>query len=141
MKRLNFGCSVLVGWLLVGQVAGQVTSAAPLKTCAYDPNSGRPNPLGMRAYISLSEDGEGNTAFLFEQFPSPVSSPTSSSVDTGEVPVTIASSRVLTLYGVGIEQARTLMLQNPNYYAELVGYEDPEGFGPVNGTLTCRQGA
>lgn len=102
--------------------------AEPTRTCAFDPNSGVPNPLGMRAYITVTE-AEGNTTFLFEQFPSPVA---------GRERVTIASSRELTFYGVRIDRARTLMLRNPNYYTELVGDRNPEGFAPVNRVLTCR---
>jgi hypothetical protein len=32
---------------------------------------------------------------------------------------------------------RQLMLENSDYYSELVGYPDPEGFGPVNNVLTA----
>lgn len=109
---------------------GQTALAAPTPTCAYDPSSGSPNPLGMRSYITVTET-DGNTAFVFEQFPSTVGSGDPS-------PVTIASSRTLTMYGVRVEQARELLLQKPEYYAELVGYEDSEGFAPVNATLICR---
>ncbi|HEY9879872.1 MAG TPA: hypothetical protein V6D29_15565 [Leptolyngbyaceae cyanobacterium] len=87
-----------------------------------------PNPLGMRAYITITEE-EGDTTVLFEQFPSPV--------DEGELPVTIASTRTLTFYKAGAEEVRQLMLQNPVYYSELMGYEDLEGFGLVNDVLKC----
>ncbi|NJR64755.1 MAG: hypothetical protein HC772_04575 [Leptolyngbyaceae cyanobacterium CRU_2_3] len=110
-------------------IAGeQNTLAEPNKICAYNPDSGIPNPLGMRAYITITED-KGDTTFLFEQFPSPVG---------GEAQATIASSRELIFYGVSLEGARTLMLQNPAYYSELVGYDSPEGFEPVNAVLACR---
>jgi hypothetical protein len=82
----------------------------------------------MRAYITITEE-EGNTTFLFEQFPS--------NIGNGQVPATIASSRVLTFYETELDEARQLMLQNPDFYSELVGYPDPEGFGPVNAVLTC----
>jgi hypothetical protein len=102
--------------------------AEPTRTCQFDPDLGEPNPLGMRSYISITEE-DGDTTFLFEQFPSPVGD--------DPVPVTIASNRMLTFYGTDIDEARQLMLNNPNYYSELVGYSDPEGFGPVNDVLTC----
>jgi hypothetical protein len=102
--------------------------AEPTQTCQFDPDLGQPNPLGMRAFVTITEE-DGNTAFLFEQFPS--------NAGDGEVPVTIASNRILTFYETGLDDARQLMLQNPSYYSELVGYSDPEGFSPVNAVLSC----
>jgi hypothetical protein len=29
------------------------------------------------------------------------------------------------------------MLNNSDYYSELVGYADPEGFAPMDAVLTC----
>ena len=101
---------------------------AAARSCAYDPNSGKPNPLGMRAFITLTEQA-GNTIVVFEQFPSPVGNAQN---------VTIANRRELIFYGRNINQARQLLLQNKEYYSELVGYEDPEGFQPINEVLTCQ---
>lgn len=50
--------------LLIGSSAN-----AAEKTCSYNPKSGKPNPLGMRAYITVKTD-KGNTIFIYEQFPS-----------------------------------------------------------------------
>ena len=105
-----------------------MAKAEPTQTCQFDPELGLPNPLGMRAFVTITE-ADGNTTFLFEQFPS--------NAGNGEVPVTIASNRILTFYETGLDDARQLMLQNPGYYSELVGYSDPEGFGPVNAVLSC----
>ncbi|MGB7313901.1 MAG: hypothetical protein WA939_13290 [Nodosilinea sp.] len=105
-----------------------MVKAEPTQTCQFNPDLGLPNPLGMRAFVTITEE-DGNTAFLFEQFPS--------NAGDGEVPVTIASNRILTFYETGLDEARQLMLQNPSYYSELVGYSDPEGFGPVNAVLSC----
>lgn len=105
------------------------TESESIRTCAYDPDSGQPNPLGMRAFITATEQ-DGNTTFRFEQFPSPVG---------GERPgVTLASRRELTFYNINVEEARQLLLKNPQYYTELVGYEDDEGFARVNKVLVCR---
>lgn len=104
--------------------------AEPTRTCKFDPELGVPNPLGMRAYLTIREE-DGNTSFLYEQFPGNISIPGS------QVPATIASNRLLTFYKTGLEEARQLMLQNPDFYTELVGYPAPEGFAPVNAVLTC----
>jgi len=125
MKFLSLAVFSVLSLLLFSQS----TSAAPSQTCGYDVHSSLPNPLGMRAYITLTEE-KGDTTVLFEQFPSPVGE--------GHVPVTIASSRTLTFYGVKVDRVRALMLQDPRYYTELVGYKDPEGFAPVNAVLVCR---
>jgi hypothetical protein len=119
---------------LIESAMGQTSSEPtiePTMTCAYDPNSGRENPLGMRAFITAIEQ-DGNTTFRFDQFPSPIGN---------GAPATIASRRELTFYGVGIEPARTLLLDNPSYYSELVGYSDNEGFAIVNEVLSCQTSA
>jgi len=41
--------------------------AAGGATCAYDPASNIPNPLGMRAFVTV-EEREGDTVFVYEQF-------------------------------------------------------------------------
>jgi hypothetical protein len=102
--------------------------AEPTRTCQFDPELGLPNPLGMRAYITVSEE-DGNTSFLFEQFPSNLNSP--------DVAATVASSRTVTFYETGLDEARQLMLENPEFYAELVGYPDEEGFALTNAVLVC----
>lgn len=99
---------------------------ASAKTCKYDPSLGKPNPLGMRAFITLTESS-GNTNVIFEQYPS----------NLGDK-VTIANRRVMVFYGRNVNEARQLLLQKPQYYSELVGYKDSEGFAAVNAVLTCR---
>lgn len=115
----------------------------PITVCAFDPSSGTLNPLGMRAFITVSEI-EGNSVFLFEQFPSFVSS---GQDESPPVDVDIASERTLTIYETPIAEARQLVVDNPAYYAALLGLEntdeamDENGFGPVNATLTCQSGS
>ena len=102
------------------------SASNPGITCQFDPESGKPNPLGMRAYITITEK-EGNTYVVFEQFPSNVADK-----------ITIANKREMILSETPLDTARVILLQNPDYYSELVGYEDPEGFAPVNEVLTCQ---
>lgn len=96
--------------------------------CQFDPTLGVPNPLGMRASITITE-AAGDTTLEFEQFPS--------LVGNGEVPATLAVKRVMTVYGLGLTATRQLLLDQPQYYYELLGYENAEGFGPINDLLTC----
>ncbi len=129
MKKLHLQLSVAANFTIAALLTlATGARAEPTQTCQFDPALGVPNPLGMRSYITIAEDA-GDTTFLFEQFPS--------NIGNGQVPATIASSRVLTFYGTELDEARQLMLQNPDFYSELVGYPDPEGFGPVNAVLTC----
>ncbi|MFP4101239.1 hypothetical protein [Coleofasciculus sp.] len=95
------------------------------RVCQYNPESGKPNPLGMRAYITLTED-EGSTIVTYEQFPSTV-----------DENITLTTKRELTFHDTPLDTARVILLQNKNYYSELVGYDDPEGFAPVNQVLIC----
>lgn len=58
-----------LGW--IGALAGSIgtgVSAEPNQVCTYDPSLGQPNPRGMRAMITITEEA-GNTTFLYEQFP------------------------------------------------------------------------
>ncbi len=109
---------------------GGVPQAAPTRVCAFNPDLGLPNPLGMRAYVTITE-AEGNTTFLFEQFPAIVTH------DRLQVEATLALTRQVVFYKTGLEQARQIMLRHPSYYADLVGYADGEGFGPLNAVLAC----
>lgn len=128
--KLLFALAIATIAILVAPTKGfSQTSPNPIRTCAYNPDSGQPNPLGMRAFITAVEQ-DGDTTFRLEQFPTPVG---------GQQPgVTIASRRELTFYNLNLEQARQLLLQNPNYYLELLGYSTPESFAPVNTVLLCQ---
>lgn len=42
-----------------------------------------------------------------------------------------------TCYFTDVDRDRQLMLQNSDYYSELVSYANPEGFAPVNAVLIC----
>jgi len=129
LLEVTFSPAMAIAILLPGLAQ---TPPQPTRTCAYSPESGQPNPLGMRAFVTAVEQ-DGNTTFRFEQFPTPVGS---------ERPgVTIASRRELVFYGVGADQARQLMLNDSSYYSELLGYTSPKGFAEVNAVLVCQTAA
>jgi len=77
-------------------------------SCAYDPQSGQPNPLGMRTFITVTET-QGNTDFVYQQFPQ-----------------TIAA------------QSPRLMRENNDFYSALIGYSDPEGFSAYDKAMVCK---
>lgn len=104
---------------------------SPTIICRYDPNTGAPNPLGMRAFITLTE-ADGSTEVVYEQLGSFV---------PGPVEAVVTSERSLTFPQRSIDAVRQLLLNTPNYYRELLGSHDPEGFAPVNDTLVCRADA
>ena len=118
--------------------ADEAADEAFVTVCTYDPSSGVPNPLGMRAFVTVSEV-EGNSVVRYEQFPSPVNA----TEDAGRA-ADVASERTLTLYDTPIVEARQLLIDFPTYYAELVGLEsaesvgDENGFESINDTLTCQ---
>ncbi|MGD1950124.1 MAG: hypothetical protein ACFB14_10815 [Leptolyngbyaceae cyanobacterium] len=101
---------------------------SPTIVCNYDPSTGAPNPLGMRAFITLKE-ADGTTEVLYEQLGSRVPGP-------AEAVLTVERSLLFPNYS--IDRVRQLMLTNATYYRELVGFDDPEGFAAVNSTLICR---
>jgi len=98
------------------------------RTCAYDPQSGKPNPLGTRAFVNLEEQ-DGNTTVIYEQFPQNL---------LGAAPATLAVRRELVFHQTPIEQARTLMRDEPSYYRELTGDDDPAGFALLDASLACQ---
>ncbi len=104
-----------------------ITKAEPTQICQYDPTLGVPNPLGMRNYLTITEE-DGDTTFVFEQFPA--------EIGDDEISVTFAATHRMTFYETGVEEARSLMLQHPYYYSNLTGYQDP-GFDLVNAVITC----
>lgn len=123
--------AILFRWNATQQLFGTTRirlAAAPSgTTCAYDPKSNAPNPLGMRAFITI-EERDGNTTFIYEQFPETLS---------GTALVTIASRRELIFHQTPIDQARALMREDPSYYHELTDDNDPAGFAPIDATLIC----
>ncbi len=117
--------------------AQSAPTPAPTNTvCRYDLESGIPNPLGMRTYITLTE-AEGNTTFTLDRFATFVTNPenTDQQADVTEV-------RSLTFYGTPIAEARQLMIDQPFYYAELLEVDEDSldaGFEAVDQTLGCGQ--
>jgi hypothetical protein len=75
----------------------------------------------------------GDTTFTFEQFPGNVSA-------GDKIPVTIAQQRKLTFYGLSIKKARELMLKNPRYYEELLGYKPAAdmGYKAIDDLFLCK---
>ncbi|MEZ5932675.1 MAG: hypothetical protein R3F54_12090 [Alphaproteobacteria bacterium] len=113
---------------LFGTARLHLTAARAASACAYDPQADRPNPLGMRAAITL-EERDGNTSVVYEQFPENL---------PGEVPATLATRRELVFYETPIERARSLMRDDPSYYREMTGDDDPAGFAAVDDTFLCQ---
>ncbi|MGI9418466.1 MAG: hypothetical protein ACR2RA_11570 [Geminicoccaceae bacterium] len=97
-------------------------------SCAYDPQSGVPNPLGMRAFVTV-EERDGNTTFVYERFPETLE---------GVAPATLAMKRELVFHQTPIDQARALMREQPSYYQQLTDDDDPAGFAPIDATLVCQ---
>jgi hypothetical protein len=92
VKALVASSTIVIGiapLIAASFVPSPAQAATPTATCGYNPDSGKPNPLGMRTLVTL-EETEGNTTVKYEQFPSPVGG--------GNPPTTIASERQLVFY-------------------------------------------
>ena len=103
-------------------------------TCSYDPNSGKPNPFGMRTYIT-AEEKDGDSIFTYEQFPShlpPIKTPAKTLQS-----VSLASTRTLIFHSMNMSDARMALRENLDHYAELVGYHDEEGFARFDEIFKC----
>ncbi len=103
-------------------------SALPTRSCAYDPSSGKANPLAGKAFISINEI-EGDTIFTYQILPS--------QKNRGTTRTVVAQQRELTLENTSLEKARQLLVSAPDYYTDLLGYESSSGFGAVDQSLTC----
>lgn len=119
--------------LVTAAMTGAVTQpswaqSSPTIVCRYDPTTGIPNPLGMRTFITLTET-DGSTEVAYEQLGSFV---------PGPVEAVLTAERALIFPNMAIDRVRQLLLTNATYYRELVGFNDPDGFAPVNDTLICR---
>lgn len=98
------------------------------RVCQYDPESGKPNPLGTKAELTIREAG-GNTIFTYQPLPN----------KTVTENITLTTQRQLIFSNTDIDTARIKLIQNKEYYSQLIGEEAEAGFAPVNEVLTCRQ--
>ena len=96
--------------------------------CGYSSDSGQPNPLGMRTFISVVEK-DNATHFTYEQFPSPI---------MADTPMHLSIRRTLVMEGVNIQDARSLMRENIHYYEQLIGYADNVGFSTYDEAMVCK---
>jgi hypothetical protein len=102
--------------------------------CAFDPELGVPNPLGMRSLATLSESEYGVIVRL-ERLPG--------HAGKGLVPATIAETRELFLVGVAIDEARTRVVKEPQLDWELLeciehcGADDRDRFETLDAALSC----
>ena len=124
--------------------------------CTYSPMSSEPNPLGQRAFITVTEVA-GTSTFRYEQFsavsgvPSSASSGPSRSFDLRQYDARnypsvadVAATRSITFYDTPLSVARRQLASDPSQYAELLGRtpNDPivlQGFGSVDRLLACQE--
>lgn len=126
-RGLCWGISTLA--LLGSGLEMLAVQADQQQICSYDPTLGEPNPLGMRAYVTITVEAD-TVAFTYEQFPGPVGD--------GSEPITLATARTLTFYQTDLEQARQRLVNSPELYGELLGSDPLEGFAALNQLITCR---
>jgi hypothetical protein len=108
-----------------------VGGAPGLIACAYNPDGGKSNPLGMRAFVTVIEIN-GDTTFTYEQLPGTVG------FTNGKQAATIAQQRKLTFYGLSVAKSRELMLNNAGYYEALIGDKSAIGYKSIDDVLLCK---
>ena len=74
--------------------------------CSYDPSSAKPNPLGMRTYVSIVAESPTKTRFLYDSF--------------GNAAYDGAAKRELTI-NAPLTRARAIMRTNRKTWAALTG--------------------
>jgi len=146
-KRLLFLTAAIATFPLVASMSAiaqeppaeeMPDAAEPAETegtvCQYDPDSGFPNALGMRSYITITE-ADGNTTFVLDRFAAPLANP-----ENADQQADVTEERSLTLYNIGLDDARQLMIDQPFYYAELLEVDGESltlDFTEVDKTLAC----
>jgi len=114
---------------LIGAWSGAAqASNLPTQSCSYDPASGRTNPLGDRAALTINEIN-GDTTFTYQEIPS--------RANRGPSVVVVAPKREITLENTSLERAKEVLLENPEFYNDLIGYPSANGFSAVNRSLSC----
>lgn len=103
--------------------------------CSYDPSSGKPNPFGSRAFITVTQSG-ADTTFRYESFPGLVEMPDQNDVHKPRA-VTLEKTRTMIFYNTQIEIARKVMSTRTDYYHELVGFKDELGFSAYDEAMSC----
>lgn len=103
--------------------------------CTYDPGSGRPNPFGSRAFITVTQSG-ADTTFRYQGFPSLIQMPDLEGVHKPRA-VTLEQARTMIFYNTQIEVAREVMKIRKDYYHELVGFKDEVGFSAYDEVMSC----
>jgi hypothetical protein len=119
-----------------------LTEKGPVQqpTCAYDPDSGVPNPLGMRHFVTIfdgqANDSAGSTevAFVNEQFQYLVDA---------DLPAAAAYTVTLSVFDTRLEDARSLVLSNGSRLGnELLSENGQDGSGSIlseiNASLRCK---
>jgi hypothetical protein len=138
----RFGLSVLLSIVASACAEGPATGDDQFTTeidrsferCAFDPELGVPNPLGMRSLVTLQENDEGVIVRL-ERLPG--------NAGTGVVAATIAETRELFLADVAIDEARKMLRDEPKLYWELIecseycGSDESELFDTLDAALSC----
>ncbi len=114
--------------LSMGVMVVAQASNVPTQSCSFDPASGKSNPLGDRAAITINEIN-GDTTFTYQEIPS--------RSNRGPSVVVVSPKREITLENTGLDAAKQVLLENPEYYNDLIGYPSANGFGSVNNSLSC----
>jgi hypothetical protein len=57
---------------------------------------------------------------------------------SAEKSITVEVKRNMIFYDTNIKKARAVLRENSDYYSELVGYPDSEGFASVDEVLECK---
>lgn len=138
---INHSRKTVLLWLCAGALslfssfaASTVVTVEPIQ-CSFDPDSGKSNPFGTSAFITVTQNGS-DTHFRYERFAQLVQLKADGEPIKVRA-VTIENNRSMIFYNTEIEVARELMRTNNAYYFELIGYADPDGFSSYDDAMSC----
>lgn len=102
-----------------------IALAASATLCAYDPSGDKPNPLGMRSYVSVVSTKPNQTRFIYDAF--------------GNAAHDGAKQRELVV-ALPLAKARAMMRSNAKAFSALTGDVYPAGdvtYARIDAVLKC----
>ncbi|MEB3828519.1 hypothetical protein [Phormidium sp. CCY1219] len=118
----HFGITIAFLILSVG-----CTETSAEKFCEYNPAENQENPLEPSAKLTLRESN-GNAIFTYQPTPG-------KNLDEN---ITLATNTELIFANTDLDTARLKLIQNEDYYHQLIGKETEQSFAEVNPGFTCR---
>lgn len=116
-------------WLKVIKCDRSAPLIIPSETrvCSYDPTSGKPNPLGMRHFVTLEKRADKSVSIVNSQFPSIV----------GQGNYVYGYDVSVTFFNRSVAEVRELFAKTREVAVEVLGQDLAPDAASINAVLKC----